>query len=90
MQEKRRNSLETVAGCLTIVVGVAFTLILCAIAIGAILKGRRGSSGTLSSAMLEIQSLLEPGQRHVREAEEEEPQGENESGEPPSDGNACQ
>lgn len=87
---KEEESLETLAGCLAIAIGVAFTLALCAMAIGAILKGRRGSSGTLSSAMLEIQSLLEPGQRHVRGAEEEEPQGENESGEPPSDGNACQ
>jgi hypothetical protein len=39
-----------------------------AVAIGSMRSSRRGTSGSLSGAMLEVQSLLEPGKRHAAES----------------------
>ena len=47
-------------------------------------KHRRGSSGTTASAFLEMQSLLEPGKKHVIESRLEEHSEEDDSGEPQS------
>lgn len=44
-------------------------------------RKRRGSSGTLTSAALEIQALLEPQKRHVLEVtQRDEPEEQNSSG----------
>jgi hypothetical protein len=40
----------------------------------------------VGSALLEVQKLIEPGQRHVAEAREEEPSGAEEAGDPPTTG----
>jgi len=47
-------------------------------------RDRRGSSGTLSSAFLEVQSLLEPSQRHVLEETRRDEAVDDEAGEPPA------
>lgn len=46
-------------------------------------RKKRGSSGTLSSAALEIQTLVEPAKRHVLEQQRREPAQERETGDPP-------
>jgi hypothetical protein len=46
----------------------------------------RGSTGALGSAFLEVQSMLEPGTRHVIEARRREEADEKESGDPPEPG----
>jgi hypothetical protein len=46
----------------------------------------RGSIGALGSAFLEVQSMLEPGTRHVIEARLGEEADEKESGDPPEPG----
>jgi hypothetical protein len=48
-------------------------------------KGR-GSSGTLGSALLEVQSLLEPSKRHVVEERRRNAAEDEESGDPPLGG----
>ena len=45
---------------------------------------RRAGRGTLGSAFLEVQSLIEPGQHHVLEVMREEQVEEDDSGDPPS------
>jgi hypothetical protein len=45
---------------------------------------KRGSSGTLSSAFLEVHSLVEPSRRHVLEHVRRDTMESYESGEPPS------
>jgi hypothetical protein len=47
------------------------------------LRGR-GSSGSVGSAFLEVQALLEPGVRHVVNERKREIAEEKESGDPPS------
>ncbi|MGZ5494467.1 MAG: hypothetical protein ACXW3E_14485 [Thermoanaerobaculia bacterium] len=57
-----------------------------ALAVGAISRDRRhGTSGSLSSAMLNVQSLLEPEKRHAAESiqAEREDGDEDPGGEPP-------
>lgn len=49
-------------------------------------RRRKASTGTVGSALLEVQKLIEPGQRHVAEAREEEPSGAEEAGDPPTTG----
>jgi hypothetical protein len=46
----------------------------------------RGSSGTLGSALLEVQSLLEPSKRHVVEERRRDVAEDEESGDPPLGG----
>lgn len=43
----------------------------------------RGSSGSLGNAFLHIQSMIEPGKRHVLEQRLEEEREDEESGDPP-------
>jgi len=45
---------------------------------------KHGSSGSLSSAFLEVQALLEPSQRHVLEIKREDDDEQDESGDLPS------
>ena len=60
---------------------VAATVILLVAAIAAIRRdSSHGTSGTMSSAMLEVQSLLEPAQRHTIEAQRREKEEGDESG----------
>jgi len=47
-------------------------------------RKKHGSSGSLSSAFLEVQALLEPSQRHVLEIKREDDSEQDESGDPPS------
>lgn len=47
---------------------------------------KRGSSGTLSSAALETQSMFEPSKRYVLEERRREDAEERESGDPPAPG----
>ena len=71
--------------CLAVVIGLV------ALTVGGILLMRRdrhrsGSSGMLSGAMLEVQSLLEPAQRHVvRSVRAEEPEDREVGEGPPPD-----
>lgn len=46
-------------------------------------RHKRGSSGSLGSAFLEVQALLEPGKRHVLEVVREEDEEQDPSGDPP-------
>lgn len=48
---------------------------------------KRGSSGALSSAALELQSMFEPSKRYVLEERRKEDTEEQESGGPPAPGN---
>ena len=45
---------------------------------------RKASPGTAASAFLEVQSLLDPGNKHVIESRFEDHSEEENSGEPPS------
>jgi hypothetical protein len=68
--------MSLVFGSLLIIGVGALVVLLCVIAIAGISRsrGRHGTSGSLSSAALEIQSLLEPEKKRVVEtmrAEEE-------------------
>jgi hypothetical protein len=44
---------------------------------------RRGTSGSLGTAMLEVQSLIEPGRRHVTKVVRAESTEEDAEGDPP-------
>lgn len=72
-------------GVLAILAIIAVVAVITALAIGEIVrdKKRHGTSGTLSTAALEMQSLLEPGKKRVVEAmhEVEERAASDESGE---------
>jgi hypothetical protein len=76
-------------GIVLLLVITAAILIVTTIAISAIIRGhdrgRHGTSGSLGSAMLEMQSLLEPGKKQVLEARRqlEESEDDDESGDPP-------
>jgi hypothetical protein len=45
---------------------------------------RRGDSGTLGNALLELQSIIEPSRRHVLEERVRDPVESRESGKPPA------
>ncbi len=45
---------------------------------------RRGTSGALGTAFLEIQSIMEPGKRYVVEERSRQVVGNQDSGDPPS------
>ena len=45
---------------------------------------RRGTSGSLGNAMLEVQAILEPSKRHVIEERVRDPAEDAESGDAPS------
>jgi hypothetical protein len=47
-------------------------------------RKERGSSGTLGTAMLEIQSMLEPSKRHVIEERVKDDSETEDSGDPPT------
>lgn len=49
-------------------------------------RDRRGSSGALGSAFLELQSMLEPSKRHVVEERRKEDVDESDAGDPPIPG----
>lgn len=49
-------------------------------------KDRRGSSGALGSAFLELQSMIEPSKRHVVEERRKEDVDESDAGDPPDPG----
>jgi hypothetical protein len=49
-------------------------------------KHTRGSSSSLGNAFLHVQSIIEPGKRHVLEQRLDEEREENEPGEPPTTG----
>ena len=48
-------------------------------------RKKRGSSGALGSAFLEVQSILEPGKRYVLEERLKEDVEQDDSGDPPSE-----
>ena len=47
-------------------------------------RRRKASTGSLGSALLEVQQMVEPGQRYVAEAREERPAEADEQGDPPA------
>lgn len=49
-------------------------------------RRRKASTGTFGGALLEVQKLVEPGQRHVAEAREERPAAPDDEGDPPTTG----
>jgi hypothetical protein len=49
-------------------------------------RKKRGSSGGLGTAFLEVQSLLEPSARHVLEVKRNEDAADEDSGDPPKPG----
>ena len=49
---------------------------------------KRGSSGALSSAFLEVQSILEPGKRYELEIQRKDDAEDQESGDPPTGGDS--
>ncbi len=46
-------------------------------------RKKHGSSGTLSTAVLEVQSLLEPSKRHVLQEKQRDQREEDAEGDPP-------
>lgn len=72
--------MSLVLGFLAIVAIVILVIVLAALAIQAIVRdrGQHGTSGSLSAAMLNVQSLLEPEKRHVVEQKEAEEESEDE------------
>ena len=46
-------------------------------------RERRGSSGALGNALLEVHALLEPSQQHVVEERRQDMEEDDDSGEPP-------
>jgi len=48
-------------------------------------RERRGSSGALGNALLEVHALLEPAQRHVVEERRQDMEEDDDSGEPPGE-----
>lgn len=46
-------------------------------------RDKRASGGAMGSAFLELQSMLEPGARHVLEIRQNEKAEDTESGDPP-------
>lgn len=80
------SKMQIASGIIFLIAVVTIASVLTAMAVASIRRGRtrHGTSGTLSSGMLEIQALLEPAKRHVviaakREAADAE---EDASGEP--------
>lgn len=72
-------------GILLILLGVAAVFLLLLLAVRSMLRDRRhGSSGALASAVLEVESLLDPSKRHVQESVQSEEEEDDESGDPPS------
>jgi len=53
------------------------------VAIRGMKRQAHGTSGSLSSAMLEVQSLLEPGKRHVVEVVQDEKEDADAAGDDP-------
>lgn len=49
-------------------------------------RARRGTSGALSSAVLEVQALLEPQKRHVLEQKTRDQVESEDQGDPPQGG----
>jgi hypothetical protein len=47
-------------------------------------RKKHGSSGSLSSAVLEVQALFEPSRRHVLEITRQDDDEQDKSGDPPS------
>jgi hypothetical protein len=47
-------------------------------------RKKRGSSGALSSAALEVHALLEPSRRHVLEEQKRDQVVEDDNGDPPT------
>ena len=59
----------------------AGVIVLLAAAVAAVKRDTsHGTSGAMSSAMQEVQSLLEPSKRHTIEAQRQEREDEDESG----------
>lgn len=48
-------------------------------------RKRRGSSGSVGRAFMEVQSLFEPGVEHVIESMDEDMASQEDSGDPPPD-----
>ena len=90
-RERRRSQSETpiVKLAVLVVLGVGVLYCLHRLAVWAEQRGwiyyrkRHGSSGTLSSAVLEVQSLLEPSKQYVLEEKTREQVEEEDSGDPP-------
>ena len=80
-------SMKLLGGLLLLLAIVVITIGVVALAIHAMVKerGTHGTSGALSSAALEVQSMLEPSRRNVLEAKraQEETEESDESGDPP-------
>jgi hypothetical protein len=72
-------------GVLILLAVVAAVIGLLALSIGSMRKDRdHGTSGTLSSAMLEVESLLTPQSRHVIESVHGEARDDDDAGGPPN------
>ena len=72
-------------GILLILLGVAAVFLLLLLAVRSMLRDRRhrGTSGTLASAVLEVESLLDSSKRHVKEAVQREEEDDDGSSDPP-------
>jgi uncharacterized membrane protein len=67
-------------GVLALAAGTLVAFALLALAIAAMRRdARHGTTGTLSSAMLEVQSLLEPAKRHTVEVIRDESRDEDDA-----------
>ena len=76
--------MSALAGCGLLLLIAVVAVVVTVAAVLAIRKdSKHGTSGALSSAMTEIESLLEPSKRHTTEAVRRESEEEDESGDPP-------
>ena len=79
----RTETVLAVVGGL-VALGALHRVALWAEARGLIHYRRRGTSGALGNALLELQAILEPSKRHVIEERLRDPADDAESGDPPS------
>lgn len=72
-------------GGVLILLGVTAVFAMLLLAIRSMLRdrGHRGTSGTLASAALEVESLLDSSKRHVKEAVQREEEDDDGSSDPP-------
>lgn len=78
------SALAGIAVLLLIVAAVVLAILLVAAGLLSHKKeSRHGTSGALSSAMMEVESMFDPSKRHTIESTRQESEEADESGDPP-------
>ena len=77
--------MEIALGAVVVAATLLLAVVMLVIAVNALRRsaGKHGTSGSLTAATLELQSLLEPDRRHVLTATQRDESEEDEDGDPP-------